>query len=162
MVDVGSGNGYWSFALRRYGVPVTAVDSMQSEWRVNWVADTVIADGVEWLEKHDGGRDLVLLLVYPVVGGGVAGGEEGAFTRTLVEAYRGDTVAVVGTQNANGYTGFRDATMDEFMAREHPEWTRVMQIPLPSFAGKDDALFVFQRGERAPGPDVEVVAESAK
>ncbi|TEA12809.1 hypothetical protein C8034_v005614 [Colletotrichum sidae] len=154
VVDMGSGNGYWSFMLRRYGLAVHPVDNMQSEWRVNWVPDTAIADGTAWLARHRGGRDLVLLLVYPVVGVGVGAGAdgegEGAFTRGLVEAYEGDTLAVVGTQNANGYTGFKHMTMDQYMEREQRAWTKVVQIPLPSFAGKDEALFVFQRGERAP------------
>ncbi|KAL6858010.1 hypothetical protein ACO1O0_005457 [Amphichorda felina] len=150
VADMGSGNGYWTFMLRRYGLAVHPVDNMQSEWRVNWVGDTTISDGVRWLRKHDDGRDMVLLLVYPVVGGGVGGGVEGGFTRGLVDAYQGDTIAVVGTQNRNGYTGFRGMTMDEYMDREHKAWTRVVQIPLPSFAGKDEALYVFQRGERAP------------
>lgn len=160
VADVGSGNGYWTFMLRRYGLTVHPVDSMQSEWRVNWVGDTAVSDGVKWLGRNGGGGDMVLLLVYPVVGGtGVAGTEgsrEGAFTRDLVRAYRGDTLAVVGTQNRNGYTGFRAQTMDEFMAREHGGdggWVKVVQIPLPSFAGKDEALYVFQRGERAPPAD---------
>ena len=74
VVDVGSGNGYWSFMLRRYGLDARPVDNMQSEWRVNWVDDTEVADGVDWLARHEQGRGLVLLLVYPVVGGGVAGG----------------------------------------------------------------------------------------
>ncbi|KAL0937814.1 uncharacterized protein CTRU02_207545 [Colletotrichum truncatum] len=161
VADIGSGNGYWSFMLRLYGLTVHAVDNMQSEWRVNWIPDTEIADGVKWLKKRDSGKDLVLLLVYPVVGGGVAGGSEGGFTRGLVEAYEGDTIAVVGTQNANGYTGFKDVTMDQYMEREHKDWTKVVQIPLPSFAGKDEALFVFQRGERAP-KDVPAAAEDAK
>ncbi|KAM5346558.1 hypothetical protein ACJ41O_009563 [Fusarium nematophilum] len=150
IADIGSGNGYWAFMLRRYGLTVHPVDNMQSEWRVNWVDDTVISDGVKWLHKNANGKEMVLLLVYPVVGGGVGGGTEGGFTRNLVTAFQGDTIAVVGTQNRNGYTGFKSMTMDEFMEREHPEWTRVVQIPLPSFACKDEALFVFQRGDRAP------------
>ncbi len=136
--------------LRRYGVTVHPVDNMQSEWRVKWVDDTVISDGVKWLKKHGDGKDMVLLLVYPIVGGGPGGGVEGGFTRNLVNAFKGDTIAVVGTQNRNGYTGFRGVTMDEYMAQEQKEWTKVVQIPLPSFAGKDEALYVFQRGERAP------------
>ncbi|QYT00706.1 hypothetical protein H0G86_007785 [Trichoderma simmonsii] len=150
VADMGSGNGYWTFLLRRYGLTVYPVDNMQSEWRVNWVDDTVIMDGVQWLRKNDNGKDLVLLLVYPVVGGGIGGGTEGSFTRGLVNAFQGDTIAVVGTQNGNGYTGFKSMTMDVFMEQEHPEWTKVVQIPLPSFAGKDEALYVFQRGGRAP------------
>jgi len=150
VADIGSGNGYWSFMLRRYGVTAHPVDNMQSEWRVNWVDDTEVSDGVKWLGKHDRGRDMVLLLVYPVVGGGVAGGVEGGFTRDLVTAYEGDTIAVVGTQNRNGYTGFRNMTMSDFMETEHKVWTKIVQGPLPSFAGKDEALYIFQRGERAP------------
>ncbi|KAK3939450.1 hypothetical protein QBC46DRAFT_149618 [Diplogelasinospora grovesii] len=150
VADVGSGNGYWAFMLRSYGVTVVPIDSAQSEWRVTWVGDTVKADGAMWLRRNkEQSKDMVLLMVYPIVGGGVAGGVEGGFTRDLLAAYQGDTVAVVGTQNHNGYTSFRGMAMDEFMQREHPDWTKVVQIPLPSFAGKDEALFVFQRGESA-------------
>jgi hypothetical protein len=150
VADIGSGNGYWAFMLRQYGLTVHAVDNMQSEWRVNWITDTSITDGVKWLSRNQNGKDMVLLLVYPVVGGGVGGGTEGGFTRDLVKAYKGDTIAVVGTQNRNGYTGFKSMTMDEFMAKEHSDWVKVVQIPLPSFAGKDEALYIFQRGDRAP------------
>ncbi|KAH6604129.1 hypothetical protein Trco_007575 [Trichoderma cornu-damae] len=150
IADMGSGNGYWTFLLRRYGLTVYPVDNMQSQWRVSWVDDTAALDGVEWLRNNGNGKDLVLLLVYPVVGGGIGGGTEGGFTRDLVGAFRGDTIAVVGTQNSNGYTGFKGMTMDTFMEREHGGWTKVVQIPLPSFAGKDEALYVFQRGDRAP------------
>ncbi|KAH7019188.1 hypothetical protein EDB80DRAFT_191974 [Ilyonectria destructans] len=150
VADMGSGNGYWSFMLRQYGLQTHPVDNMQSEWRVNWVSDTTISDGVKWLRKNAGGKDMVLLLVYPVVGGGVGGGTEGGFTRNLVDAFEGDTIAVVGTQNGNSYTGFKGMTMDQFMEREHKEWTKVVQIALPSFAGKDEALYVFQRGDRVP------------
>lgn len=149
IADIGSGNGYWSYMLRAYGLESHPVDNMQSAWRVSWVDDTAISDGVKWLKRHENGKQMVLLLVYPVVGGGIGGGTEGAFTMDLVNAYGGDTIAVVGTQNRNGYTGFKDVTMAEYMEREQPHWTKVVQISLPSFGGKDEALFVFQRGERA-------------
>lgn len=150
VVDMGSGNGYWAFMLRQHGVDVKPVDNAQSEWRANWVSDTTITDGPKWLTKNSaGGKDLVLLMVYPVVGGGAGGGVEGGFTRDLMKVYQGDTVAVVGTQNRNGYTSFRDMTFDEYMAREHSQWTKVVQIPVPSFAGKDEALYIYQRGERS-------------
>ncbi|ORY60585.1 uncharacterized protein BCR38DRAFT_349277 [Pseudomassariella vexata] len=148
--DMGSGNGYWAFMLRAYGLVVKPVDNAQSSWRVSWVSDTEIADGEAYIRSHDSGRDAVLLLVYPIVGGGIAGGQEGGFTRGLLREYKGDTVAVVGTQNHNGYTGFKNMSIDEYMEREQPGWTKVVQVPLPSFPGKDEALFVFQSGERAP------------
>ncbi|KAI0097022.1 hypothetical protein GGR51DRAFT_487881 [Nemania sp. FL0031] len=185
IIDMGSGNGYWTRMLRDYhafhatststststpksksksqsqsnshSLPiVTPVDSAQSSWRTTWVPDTLIADGASYLATtRAGAPDAVLLLVYPIVGGGLAGGSEGGFTRGMLDAYDGDTLAVVGTQNHNGYTGFRDMTMDEFMAREHGgEWVKVVQVPLPSFPGKDEALYVFQRGPRAPSSPV--------
>ncbi|KAK7974070.1 hypothetical protein PG989_015918 [Apiospora arundinis] len=184
ILDVGSGNGYWSFMLRQYccnnSAAATAtskksnkspeeqkqkpeqkvipIDNAQSAWRANWVPDTLISDGVNYLQKNpESSRAAVLLLVYPIVGGGVAGGEEGGFTRNLLRAYKGDTLAVAGTQNHNGYTGFRDRSMDEFMAQDPTlaaEWVKVAQVPLPSFPGKDEALFVYQRGSRAPPKDV--------
>ncbi|KAI1407786.1 hypothetical protein F5Y13DRAFT_174020 [Hypoxylon sp. FL1857] len=173
VLDMGSGGGYWTFMLRRYGVGGVPVDSAQSAWRVTWVSDTVVADGVEFLRKRRRQKqkqnqssssaknndpdpdEAVLLLVYPIVGGSVAGGTEGSFTRNMLDAYSGDTIAVVGTQNHNGYTGFRGESMDEYMERERSGegWVKVVQIALPSFPGKDEALFVFQRGARAPAKD---------
>lgn len=184
ILDIGSGNGYWSFMLRQYCAAgsssnnsttttsiskkassteqqpeqkreqkIIPIDNAQSSWRATWVPDTLIADGASYLQKNPESKDAVLLLVYPIVGGGVAGGAEGGFTRGLLQAYRGNTLAVAGTQNHNGYTGFRDRVMDEFMAQEAPEWVKVAQVPLPSFPGKDEALFVFQRGARAPPKD---------
>ncbi|KAI2469738.1 hypothetical protein F4781DRAFT_431109 [Annulohypoxylon bovei var. microspora] len=178
VLDVGSGGGYWTFMLRAYGVPTTAVDNAQSAWRVSWVPDTVVSEGSTFLRKRrasraqPGGKNTaaeidpdepVLLLVYPIVGGSVAGGEEGGFTRAMLDAYAGDTLAVVGTQNRNGYTGFRGESMDEYMERERGAdgWVKVVQVALPSFPGKDEALFVFQRGDRAP-KDVEEVSGENK
>lgn len=31
------------------------------------------------------------------------------------------------------------------MAREMPDWEKILQVPLPSFAGKDEALFAFEK-----------------
>ncbi|KIW12641.1 hypothetical protein PV08_09919 [Exophiala spinifera] len=164
VIDMGSGNGYWTFMLRRLmlldgdggggggsdAVPptattaavVAAVDNGQSRWRTTWISDTVVADGVQYLRRRSGCPDAVLLLVYPIVGGGGGGGE---FTRKVLDAYTGDVIVVAGTQNGNGYTGFKDVVMDEYMSEHRPGWEKVAAVPLPSFAGKDDALFAFRR-----------------
>ncbi|KAL6242498.1 hypothetical protein RBB50_010638 [Rhinocladiella similis] len=141
VLDMGSGNGYWTFLLRRLGVvnAVVAVDSGQSRWRTTWISDTVVTDGVQYLRKRSGCPDAVLLLVYPIVGG--------EFTRKVLEAYTGDVIVVAGTQNGNGYTGFKDMMIDEYMNKEKPGWEKVASVPLPSFAGKDDALFAFRKKE---------------
>ena len=143
VLDIGSGNGYWTYMLRRHGCEVKAVDNGQSTWRTIWIEDTVVADGVRFLKKSRPGQGKgdVLLLVYPVVGL--------EFTTGVLDAYKGDVVCVAGTQNENGYTGFKDETIDQWMERERPEFKKIVQVPLPSFAGKDDALFVFRRQSEA-------------
>lgn len=52
---------------------------------------------------------------------------------------------VAGTQNANGYTAFAKELLVDWFAREMPGWEKVCQVPLPSFAGKDEALFVYEK-----------------
>lgn len=137
ILDMGSGNGYWSLMLRRSGMTVLAVDNVQSKWRTVWIPDTIATDGIQYLRKRGGCPETVLLLVYPIVGG--------EFTRKVIESYTGDVICVAGTQNGNGYTGFKDMMVDEFMSQERKSWEKCAQVPLPSFAGKDDALFVFRR-----------------
>jgi len=137
VLEVGSGNGYWTYTLRRLGVEVQAVDNQQSEYRTTWIGDTIIAEGEKYLRDNGGCREKVLLMVYPVV--------SADFTGKILKNYRGDTVIVAGTQNANGYTAFKDRTINDYMQVEKREFEKTVQIPLPSFAGKDEALFVFER-----------------
>lgn len=137
VIEIGSGNGYWAYLLRRIGLSVIAVDSGESEYRTMWIPDTIFTDGIAYLKNQTGAIDATLLLVYPIVGAG--------FTAKVLDAYKGDTIAVVGTQNANGYTAFKDTTIVEYMKKGKGEFELVVQVPLPSFAGKDEALFVFRR-----------------
>jgi hypothetical protein len=137
VIDMASGNGYWTYMLRRMDVDVTAIDNMASEYRTMWISDTVKGDGVEYLKKNAGGKGKLLLMVYLVTAG--------TFTRRLLEAYRGDTIVVVGTQNANRYTGFSDCTAEEYFEKEMDGWEMVYRIAMPSFAGKDEGMFVWKR-----------------
>lgn len=152
ILDIGSGNGYWAFMLRRLlanastsasakpggGDEVIAVDSGQSVYRALWIGDTIVADGIKWLrEERRGGVGDLLLLVYPIV-------EGNGFTDRVIKAYKGELVCVVGTQCRNGYTAFKDKIIDEWMD-EQGGWKKIVQVPVPSFAGKDEALLVFRR-----------------
>ena len=151
ILDIGSGNGYWSYMLRRFdisglngggsavskGLDVRAVDSQASEYRVYWVRDTIVKDGVDYLKGIKGGKGCVLLLVYPQA--------TTDFTGPVMRAYEGDTIVVAGTQCRNGFTGFTDVVVDEWVEKNLPAFELTLRMPLPSFAGKDDALFVFQR-----------------
>lgn len=137
ILEIGSGNGYWAYVLRRLGLTVTAVDNLQSEYRTLWISDTVIQDGEKYLKSKNGAKEAILLLVYPVVGLG--------FTSQILKAYKGKTICIAGTQNRNGYTAFQDRIIDEYVTAEKVDFVKTVQIPLPSFAGKDEALFVFER-----------------
>ena len=145
ILDIGSGNGYWTYMLRRHGLTVHAVDNGDSLWRTMWIGDTIKADGAQFLTSAKfaaqgggaGGKDAILLLVYPQV--------TTSFTTAVLNAYQGTTIVVAGTQNRNGFTGFKGELVDEWMTREMPRWEKIVQTPLPSFAGKDEALFVFER-----------------
>lgn len=139
VLDLGSGNGYWTYMLRRLGVRVDAVDNLQSRYRSLWISDTIVEEGEKYLKAKKGARDALLLLVYPIVGSD--------FTARVLAAYAGNTICVAGTQNRNGYTAFSSKIMDEYMAVEKPEYRKTVQIPLPSFAGKDEALFVFGKDD---------------
>jgi hypothetical protein len=108
-----------------------------SEYRVSWVRDTIREDGVAYLNGNDGGMGCVLLLVYPQA--------TGNFTGLVLKAFKGDSIVVAGTQNGNGFTGFQDEVVDGWVERNLPEFELTLRMPLPSFAGKDEALFVFQR-----------------
>jgi hypothetical protein len=85
VVDLGSGNGYWTYMLRRQEtgkkkLDVVAVDNGMSEWRTTWIGDTVEMDGMKWLNQNNGASDAVLLLVYPNTGDD--------FTGKMIKAYR--------------------------------------------------------------------------
>lgn len=137
VIEIGSGNGYWTYMLRRMGVSVQAVDNLQSEYRTMWISDTLINDGESYLREKKGCKDQVLLLVYPIV--------SSDFTSRILDTFKGDTICVAGTQNKNGYTAFKDRTIDDYMKTEKADYERTIQIPLPSFPGKDEALYVFER-----------------
>jgi len=139
IVDMGSGNGYWTFLLRQMKSHVVAVDNFTSQYRTMWISDTTEADGIDYLRQNDGARGYILLIVYAIAAG--------AFTQQLLQAYKGNTIAIVGTQNANRYTTFSDCTTEEYFKKEMPGWTLASRIPLPSFPGKDEAMFVWQKNE---------------
>lgn len=85
IVDLGSGNGYWTYMLRRQEqgkkkLEVVPVDNGMSEWRTMWIGDTVEMDGLKWLSSNNGAEDAVLLLVYPNTGD--------EFTSKMIKAYR--------------------------------------------------------------------------
>ena len=139
ILDIGSGNGYWTYMLRALGLTVVPVDNQQSVFRCNWVKDTIITDGVAFLKSRKGAPEDVLLLVYPVVGGD--------FFEKIFNAYKGSRVVVAGTQCENGYTGFSDKMIEVWVQEERPEWTMEIRVALPSFAGKDEALYIFKKGQ---------------
>jgi len=146
ILDIGSGNGYWSFMLRNFPMSdisgakkldVRGIDNQLSEYRVSWIPDTIKKDGRDYLLENNGGKGCILLLVYPQA--------TGDFTAPILRAFEGDVFVVAGTQNRNGFTAFQDQLVDEWVAKNLPTFELTLRMPLPSFAAKDEALFVFQR-----------------
>jgi hypothetical protein len=145
ILDVGSGNGYWTYMLRHFPLPapemkildVRPIDSGLSEYRVSWVKDTIKTDGKEYLRRNANGKGTILLLVYPQA--------TGDFTGPILKIFEGDTIVVAGTQNENGFTAFQDQGVDQWVEKNLKAFELTLRMPLPSFAGKDEALFVFQR-----------------
>lgn len=125
--------------LRIMKVDVVAVDNMTSQYRTMWIPDTVKSDGVHYLTSklNHGGKGRILLMVYMVTAG--------TFTKKVLQAYKGDIVVVIGTQNANRYTGFADCTIEEYFEKEMPDWKIICRIAMPSFAGKDEGMYVWRR-----------------
>jgi hypothetical protein len=144
ILDIGSGNGYWTYMLRNFPITegmktldIRAIDNQLSEYRVTWVTDTIKSDGLTYLKHNGNGKGCILLLVYPQA--------TGNFTAPILKAFEGDTIVVAGTQNGNGFTGFQDVRVDEWVEGNLKKFELTLRMPLPSFAGKDEALFVFRR-----------------
>jgi hypothetical protein len=156
VIDMASGSGYWTYMLRRLPskVNVTAVDNGFSKYRMMWVENTVKADGIDWLRNNRGGEGRVLLLIYAIT--------SGSFTKRTLEAYKGDTVIIVGTQNENRFTNFSKYKIEDWFHTVNsiainesgpgtPLWKLECRVPLPSFPGKDEALYVWKKGVNGAG-----------
>ena len=148
ILDIGSGSGYWTYMLRKFPsdsnmlpLNVCAIDNETSEYRISWINDTIKTNGMDYLAKNNNGKDSVLLLVYPQT--------TGNFTGPILKKFEGDAIVVAGTQNSNGFTAFKDVVVDEWVAKNLKDWELSLRMPLPSFAGKDEAMFVFQRKKNA-------------
>ena len=63
----------------------------------------------------------------------------------MLKASKGDTAVVAGTQNENRFTGFSNTTVEQYFEREKKDFEMTARIPLPSFAGKDEVMYVNQR-----------------
>jgi hypothetical protein len=149
VIEIGSGGGYWVYMLRRYyKVIAIAVDSGSSTFRTTWIPDTIVFDGPTLVSSHPASlaKDIpsfspntaVLLLVYPPT--------EGKFTESILKEFKGSAIVIAGTQNGNGFTGFpRGITVENWISENKTEYELMARIPLPSFAGKDEGLFVWIR-----------------
>jgi hypothetical protein len=147
VIEIGSGGGYWTYMLRKYyHVKCVAVDDGSSVFRTIWIPDTIVHDGPSFVKSAPSTRvknipefslnTAVLLLVYPPAGGN--------FTESVLTAFEGSAIVVAGTQNGNGFTGFpKGSTVEKWMESNKAEFELKARIPLPSFAGKDEGLFVW-------------------
>lgn len=118
---------------------VHAIDNQLSEYRTMWINDTIITDGVTFLQDPhtrnttnesstsiqnsggaEGNENSLLLLVYPQA--------TGDFTEQVLKAYKGDTIVVAGTQNKNGFTGFQHCVVDEWVEKNMPDFELTLRM----------------------------------
>jgi hypothetical protein len=134
IIEVGAGNGYWTFLLRRRGVDCVAYDLAPPDRVANpngfgpstW---THVEQGdVEVVKAH---TDRALFLCWPSY--------RDAFAARALNLYTGKTLLYIG-EAAGGHTA--DET---FFATIAEHWERVEEIGLPNWPGTRDTLSVYSR-----------------
>lgn len=124
ILEVGAGNGYWTYLLRQADADVIATDlnaPFDNEWSPVWAADAreVVVDY----------PDRTLLMVWPSNGQ--------SWPTEALGAYDGDVVVYVGE-------GRGGATADEgFHQMLHEEWEVEKAVAVPAYLGIRDRLEVW-------------------
>ena len=98
-----------------------------------------MTDAVHYLKGRAAStqKQEVLLMVYPITAND--------FTASVIKQFKGDVVCVAGTQNGSGDTGFKGEMVDEWFEKNMAGWEMLVKVPLLSFPGKDEALFIFKK-----------------
>lgn len=141
ILDFGCGNGYWSYLLRKRGVPVTAVDKSPIDNGRNrfWKPPLSEHAVTQWTEIEHGSFEHLadtnaetMLLIWPPPNDKMA--------TLALRRFHGRKVVYVG-EREGGYTGdasFFDLLKAEWHELGHP-------VALPTLFGCQDELRVFER-----------------
>jgi hypothetical protein len=131
-MEVGAGNGYWSYELQKRGVECVATDPHPVgenfyKFETPWT-DVEELDGVRAVRKYP---NHTLLLVWPCY--------DKDWAYKTLRAYKGDTVVFCGE-------GWGGCTADDaFYELLCEEWKRVQDIDIPMWSGIHDDVAVYTR-----------------
>lgn len=123
IVEVGCGDGYWSYLLQERDVSVVATDvsAPASPWTK--VRKMCATKAVSKFPRH------TVFFCWPEYGG--------EWSHKTLEHYSGDTVIYVGDEELTGSDGFHSHLEKNFK--------KVLSIPLPTWERINDGLRVFER-----------------
>ena len=139
VVEVGAGNGYWSYELGRCGVAVEASDSC--EWEVGAALSPLLTFRHAWCEvqRKDAKQHILEkptalpLIVWPY--------PDTAYIHEVVEFTQAKYIIVVGEEGAQG------CTEDPFAAGHEAavEWEEECRVEIPTWPFVYDVLKVMRR-----------------
>jgi hypothetical protein len=140
IVELGAGNGYWTFLLRRRGVDCVAYDLAPPDRMPNpnvfrpftWAC--VQQGDVDVLAGHG---DRALFLCWPSY--------RDPFAARALNAYSGTTLIYIG-ETRGGHTAD-----DAFFDLLDGSWRIVEEVELPNWPGTRDALTVYSRAASSDG-----------
>jgi hypothetical protein len=139
VLEIGAGTGYWARMLADRGLDVVAYDlqPVDGEIRNRWIGQRqayfpVQRGGTEVAAQYP---DRTLLLVWPPY--------DSAMAAKALMAYRGQTLALVGEDEANGATGTRS-----FWAALERGWRQIERLALPRWPRVYDELTIWRRESR--------------
>jgi hypothetical protein len=140
IVELGAGNGYWTFLLRRRGVDCVAYDLAPPDRGPNpnafrpFTWTRVEQGDVDVLAEH---ADRALFVCWPSY--------RDPFAARALAAYSGSTFIYVG-EPAGGHTAD-----DAFFNLLQRAWRPVEELALPNWPGTGDSLTVYVRAASSDG-----------
>lgn len=129
VLEVCAGTGLWARLLAEAGVDIVATDALPPSGPA--YADVQVCDATAAVYAHP--ERSLLFICWPPFRRDCA--------RLALEAFAGDRLAYIGDRRFTADAGFYD-----LLARD---WRLAAELPLPSWPGIDDRLYLY---ERARGP----------
>lgn len=134
IIEIGAGNGYWAYEMRKAGVDIIATEiGVGSNNEYNFVkpwTDLIEMEAIEAARKYS---ERALMSVWPCY--------DKSWAWKALMAYKGDTFIYVG-EGPYGCTG--DDNLHAALSEEGP-WNLVETVPILRWHGLHDTVNVYKR-----------------